>query len=113
MQTCPIAATAVYQSRVHLARLRFRELRNGWNYHYDERFYSVKKHECLGFVIAPAVTKQDVVISYFADVSLVYASRNALDVHELSFVSAKQILRVLSIHCDAFCLTRKLGSLLS
>jgi hypothetical protein len=74
MQICPIAATTVYQSRVHLARLRFRELRNRWNYHYDERFYSVKKHERLSFIIAPAITKQNVVISYFADVSLVYAS---------------------------------------
>ena len=79
------------------------------NFNHHKGLYGVEEHECLGFILTDAITKRNVVVSYFANVSLINASRDALDVHELPLVPAKQIFRVLSIHSNDFLPNQGIG----
>ena len=113
MQACPIGATESVAELRSFGQVEVQRLPYRGNFNYHQRFYCVKEDECLGFVFTAAITKRDVVVSDFANVSLIQASRDTLDVHELPFVPAKQIFRVFSIHYNAFCLIEEWGSLLS
>jgi hypothetical protein len=66
---------------------------------YDQRLYGTKKHKGLSFVLAVAISQRHIVVCDFTDVSFVYASGDGSNVYELAFVSAKQILGMLSFHC--------------
>jgi hypothetical protein len=52
----------------------------------------------MRFVFAIAIAERDVVVGYFDHITLIHAAGDAFNIHELTFITAKQIFRVLSFH---------------
>ncbi len=67
-----------------------------FEHHY--RFYGSEEHKGLRFILSIAISQRHVVVGYLDYMTLVDAAGDALDIHELAFVAAKQIFGVMSFH---------------
>ena len=62
---------------------------------------AVEKNEGLRFVFTVAIAQGNVVVGNLDYITPVEATRHALDIHELSFVPAEQIFRMVPFHFKA------------
>jgi hypothetical protein len=71
------------------------------HYHYYDRFDCCVEHKRLSSVVSRTISKQNVIVAYFSNVAFVDTTRDTSYRHRLTFITAKQILGVLSFHVVA------------
>ena len=70
----------------------------GFTYHHG--FDGSEEYEGLRLVLGIAIAKRYVVVGYFDHITLVHTTGDTLDVHKLTFITPKQVFRVLSFHLN-------------
>ena len=100
----PLQARAIGETELIRCAYDWRESEDEfqlWNFDHNYGFYGMEENEGLRFIFTIAIVQGNVVVGSLDDITPVDATRHALDIHELSFIPAKQIFRMLSFHSKA------------